>query len=237
MRSIANRVRRALRWRVRLALELALLTVHGLRVRAGTRSRAQPDSNGDRPRRERLISPDYHALQQEMHRETLEYGVSASGHLHQVKLLSRLISRDILDYGCGKQLLQAGLVFPIQSYDPGIPGLDDPPNPADVVVCLGVLEHIEPEKLDGVLSDLRRVTRRAGYFMIGTQPAVKSLPDGRNAHLIVEGADWWARSISEHFNIHMRLEEMDRVTFLVKPRKTALCSSDDVTRPVGSIAR
>src|SRR6266540_6797274 len=91
MRSIANRVRRALRWRVRLALELALLTVHGLRVRAGTRSRAQPDSNGDRPRRERLISPDYHALQQEMHRETLEYGVSASGHLHQVKLLSRLV--------------------------------------------------------------------------------------------------------------------------------------------------
>ena len=108
------------------------------------------------------------------------YGMSVA---HQTK--------NILDYGCGQRLLEKALGFPIKNYDPCIEGLDSPPEPANIVVCGDVLEHIEPEYLDAVLDDLKRVTHIVGMFHIDTRPALKTLPDGRNAHLIQQPAEWW----------------------------------------------
>ena len=97
--------------------------------------------------------------------------------------------------------LEKALGFKINNYDPCIAGLDSEPKPAEFVVCGDVLEHIEPEYLDNVLDDIQRVTLNTCYLIIATQPAMKILPDGRNAHLIQEGFGWWAPKLAARFNV------------------------------------
>jgi len=165
-----------------------------------------------------VITAEYKALNQQMHRAREAYGVQGKYHIGQVRLIAKIVSDDILDYGCGKRLLEAGLGFPIHNYDPGLPEFDQRPEPADVVVCLDVLEHIEPDRLDDVLADLARVTRRVGYFTVSTVPATKSLPDGRNAHLIVQPKEWWRSRVERTFRILLATASDDHVTFVVRPR-------------------
>jgi len=64
-----------------------------------------------------------------------------------------------------------------------------------------VLEHIEPDLLDNVLDDLKRVTAGKGIFTVHTGEAVKTLPDGRNAHLIQQPPEWWLPGLIERFDL------------------------------------
>jgi methyltransferase family protein len=148
------------------------------------------------------ITPEYLELNRKLH-ATGDYGVVGSKWAPVVlQFCDMLKTRDILDYGCGQRTLEKTLGFPIRNYDPCIPGLDTPPEPADFVACTDVLEHIEPECLDAVLDDLRALTREAALFVIANRPARKVLADGRNAHLIQEGMDWWLPKLSSRFRIH-----------------------------------
>jgi hypothetical protein len=193
--------------------ELARLALAALRIRL-----ARPGEQKHADVQGQVITAEYKALNEQMHREREGYGVQGRYHIRQVRLLARLVSRDILDYGCGKRLVERGLGFPIRNYDPGIPGLDARPDPADVVVCLDVLEHIEPELLDHVLADLARVTRRAGYFTVSVIPAKKTLPDGRNAHLIVQPREWWEDRLGRLFHIRLRADSEEHALFVVQRR-------------------
>lgn len=139
-----------------------------------------------------LLTESYRELQQKLHREDPSY--ATSGHRSAAKvasLMQTLQTLDVLDYGCGRRGLEEALGVAIRNYDPCIPGLDSPPEPAEIVVCSDVLEHIEPDCLNDVLSDLHRLTKRLLYVLIATRPALRALPDGRNAHLIQEGQQWW----------------------------------------------
>ena len=107
----------------------------------------------------------------------------------------------ILDYGCGKGYVAIHLDVPVMEYDPGIPGKDQSPEPAALVVCLDVLEHIEPEYLEVVLKDLQRVVLKRGIFSISHNLATAILPDGRNAHLIIKDSDWWLKKLLDYFHI------------------------------------
>lgn len=110
--------------------------------------------------------------------------------------------KTILDYGCGKGRLADALKaygLAVTNYDPAMPEFSATPEPHDLVTCFDVLEHIEPECLDAVLADLKRVTLKLGMFTVATRPATKVLPDGRNAHLIVENKDWWLKRLGEYF--------------------------------------
>jgi hypothetical protein len=147
------------------------------------------------------ISPEYLEQNRQLH-EAGTYGISGGRWAEPVRqLCEQLGTRDILDYGCGQRMLEKSLGFAIRNYDPCIPGLDSPPQPADIVVCADVLEHIEPECLDAVLDDLQRLTRHAGFLLIATRPAAKSLPDGRNAHLIQQPPEWWLPKLEQRFRI------------------------------------
>ena len=106
----------------------------------------------------------------------------------------------------------------IRGYDPCIPGLDSIPEPADFVVCTDCLEHIEPDYLDNVLDDLNRVTKKIGFFAIATGPAVKILDDGRNAHLIQEGMDWWKSRLETRFKIKHAENHRRGIAFLVEAK-------------------
>jgi hypothetical protein len=152
--------------------------------------------------RPELISPEYVALNAQLHEQSMVYGVGGAKHAPTVlKLVDSIKPKSVLDYGCGKGLLAKELPFPIWEYDPAIPLKAEPPRPAELVICTDVLEHIEPDKLQAVLMDLHRVTRKVGYFVIHTGPANKTLPDGRNTHLIQKGEAWWRKNLERYFQV------------------------------------
>ena len=142
-----------------------------------------------------MISEEYKELNRKLH-ENPDYGTSGRFYVEKVRGFG---IKDILDYGCGKGTLEAGLGWKIKNYDP----VTNPerPEPADLVVCTDVLEHIEPEYLDAVLEDLRSLTKGVGYFVLNTGKAKKYLEDGRNAHLIQEGKEWWVGRIEKFFKV------------------------------------
>jgi len=149
-----------------------------------------------------LISAEYKELNRKLHQENIFYGVGGSKHKDTVlKIAEKLGTTSILDYGCGKGFLAKEIPFPIWEYDPAIPGKDAPPRPADLVVCTDVLEHIEPDKILPVLADLKRVVMKCGYFIIHTGAAQKTLPDGRNTHLIQQGKQWWKNRLKAFFTV------------------------------------
>jgi hypothetical protein len=116
-------------------------------------------------------------------------------------------ARELLDYGAGKGRLGEALrehvrgPLTIHYYDPAVPEWSAPPAPCPFVACIDVLEHIEPQLLDNVLDDLRRVTDGVGVFTVHTGAAVKLLPDGRNAHLTQQPPEWWLPRLMQRFEL------------------------------------
>ena len=150
-----------------------------------------------------LITEEYREQNAKLHEDEF-YGISATIWAGRVKqLCEALQTHDVLDYGCGKRKLEEKLGWDIANYDPAIPGLDEAPQEHDIVACIDVLEHIEPECLDDVLDDLQRVTKRMGFFLIANRPAMKILPDGRNAHLIQEDLRFWMPKILSRWDVSM----------------------------------
>lgn len=156
-----------------------------------------------------LISDEYRELNRQLHEDRPDYGTS--GHKYADMVLQIYMgtgSSSLLDYGAGKCTLSNALPqIPIQCYDPCIEGLDAPPDPADVVVCSDVLEHIEPELVDNVVEDLKRLTQRVLFIQVATKPAKKELADGRNAHICLEEPEWWLAK----FQNTMRLDSFNRM--------------------------
>jgi FkbM family methyltransferase len=166
-----------------------------------------------------LISDEYRKLNARLHDDNPLYGTSGTKYVDTVlRLAKQMETTSILDYGCGKGLLAKGIPFPIWEYDPAVPGKDESPRPADVVVCTDVLEHIEPEHLSSVLSDIARCTTKVGFLVIHTGPAQKTLPDGRNAHLIQQPAKWWEKKLGKFFDVAKVLTVGQSVHVVVGPR-------------------
>lgn len=151
-----------------------------------------------------LISEEYRELNRALHETRKDYG--SSGH-RWADMIQHLVHENAclsaLDYGCGKQTLAKALNHPrwLRGYDPAIEGLDERPQAADVVICGDVLEHIEPDCLDEVLDDIAHLARKLVFLVVATRPAVKTLADGRNAHLIVEAPSWWLDRIMARFEL------------------------------------
>jgi hypothetical protein len=145
-----------------------------------------------------VISLPYKALQVELHSRPNGYGGKGNKWAPSVSgLIDRFHATSVLDYGCGEGTLMRDLRpmcdarIRLAEYDPGVPSKDAMPGFADLVVCTDVLEHVEPDLLDGVLVHLRLLARKAIFAVIATRPSGKTMADGRNAHLIVEQAPWW----------------------------------------------
>lgn len=154
-----------------------------------------------------LITPEYLKTQADAH-EDANYGNAS---IHYAPLVSQFIDRlkvaEVLDYGAGKcelfKHLRCDHPLRLQAYDPAIPSLAGRPSPSQMVVCLDVLEHVEPECLDGVLDDLQSLTLELGLFSVCTMPAMRTLSDGRNAHLIVEDSAWWLPKIQQRWELEL----------------------------------
>jgi len=170
--------------------------------------------------RPELISASYAALNRDLHESNLAYGVGGGKYAKvAMKLAASLFSSSILDYGCGKGMLAKEIPFPIWEYDPAVPGKETPPRPADLVISTDVLEHIEPEKILFVLDDLRRCTRKMGYLVIHTGPSGKTLPDGRNTHVLQRNAQWWAKMLGQFFVVAKIIQKGPLLHVVVVPGK------------------
>jgi len=147
-----------------------------------------------------LISEPYRALQADLHAR-FDYGHGGDA-AECAEIVRGLAPSSVLDYGCGQGHLARLLEgIEVEEYDPAIPGKQDEPGKADVVVCADVLEHIEPELLGNVLLHLYACTRRHIVLVIATGPSRKVMADGRTAHLIVRPADWWHSRLSGLFEL------------------------------------
>ena len=122
----------------------------------------------------------------------------------------------LIDYGCGKGHILSYLRerFPnivIDGYDPAIPMFSKLPNRTyDCLFSNDVLEHIEPEYLTSVLKNINELSIKYIWLRIDTMPARKTLPDGRNAHLILEADNWWHNTISRSINGNIVYAELDK---------------------------
>lgn len=157
-----------------------------------------------------LISTAYQAEQRRMHEVHDAYGVEC---LRYGKSIANLVVRNgiasLLDYGSGKgRIIEAvaphlnGHRLEINLYDPGIEELAVTPEPAEMVTCIDVLEHVEPECTADVIADIHRCARRMIFVTIGLTPAAKTLSDGRNAHINLRPSNEWLLLLMDHFFIH-----------------------------------
>lgn len=173
-----------------------------------------------------LISEQYRAQQKHLH-DTTNYGVVSAQYAPMVaKMIDQNKVDTVLDYGAGsrltliKTIAEKKLVqrkFDYRPYEPAVEMYAKTPEPAEMVVCIDVLEHIEPELLDNVLDDLKRVTQRIGLFTVSCVPAGKILPDGRNAHLIQEPPEWWLPKITDRFTLQTFQRNPGGFVVLVSP--------------------
>jgi cyclopropane fatty-acyl-phospholipid synthase-like methyltransferase len=152
-----------------------------------------------------MASTDYYKKQlKELHKKE---GWGKTGYIPQkvLELLSNKNIKSVLDFGCGKgnvtRLLKEN--FPnvnVIGWDPAFS--EEPlPTQVDLIMSIDVLEHIEPIKLDETLKDLQ-TRSKLHYHAIANHKATTNLPDGRNAHLIVETPCWWKdKLISQNYKI------------------------------------
>lgn len=186
-----------------------------------------------RPNSSVLISEEYRSQQQHLH-ETTEYGTMAQ---HYGPLVSEIIKKmkitHLLDYGCGRRMgltktLKVDHKLIYQGYDPGS-GLEElmsPPVPAEMVCCIDVLEHVEPPFLENVLDHLVELTQLVAFITVHTGPAMKTLPDGRNAHLTQEPIEWWLSKILSRFDLQTVQKVGDHSWYTIVTAKPRLETPD-----------
>ena len=160
-----------------------------------------------------VISEKQKQLNQELHKSNKNFGNRATGAGIAQNLptaLNRMhelgVCNSFLDYGTGKGLLVQRLkklVNPkinVTGYDPSVAEYSvHPEGKYDIVSCLDVLEHVELDSIDSVIDDIANLTKRFCYVVVDLQPAVKTMSDGRNAHILLAPSDWWINKFSQRF--------------------------------------
>lgn len=143
-----------------------------------------------------MISNNLKKMYQDIHLNT-PFGKRGKFPKHLEKFITEKRPQSILDFGCGKGRLVRKIkeTFPeidVEGYDPANPdfsrSIDN--KQFDMIISSDVLEHVEPEFIDKTLIYLKERSKHF-YHLIACSPAKLVLPDGRNAHLIIENRDWW----------------------------------------------
>ena len=148
----------------------------------------------------KTVTDSYVRQLQLLHKQKSSFGDSGR-YKHIDQWLANNRCSSIIDYGCGKGHVLENISkryahIRCTNYDPGYAKFSKRPGaPAELVICADVLEHIEPDLIDNVLKDIESLTLNTAYLIIDTKPAGKNLPDGRNAHLIVESQEWWTNKV------------------------------------------
>jgi hypothetical protein len=169
-------------------------------------------------------------------------GISLYPHISDIGELARKTgSRSILDFGSGKGRLYRERRFDLADgtridtvqghwqvneivcYDPGVAEFSAyPQRRFDGVVCTDVLEHIPEDDIDWFLRDLFALAEKFVFANIASYPAIKTLPNGWNAHVTIKPHDWWRERIRKaatgwrgeiyHFQVKEKSKGFDKLT-------------------------
>lgn len=147
------------------------------------------------------ITDTYRRQQFELHMREPSYGSACLAYVPDiVQIIRGRRVTTMIDYGAGKGRLAEALLpkldppFELTCYDPGFPKFSDlPEKPAQLVTCIDVLEHVEPDLTENVISHIKSLVAPDGvaFITIGMTPARKVLDDGRNAHINLRRKFQW----------------------------------------------
>lgn len=106
--------------------------------------------------------------------------------------------RTVIDYGCGaaRGISQFSRLA-VTDYDPAVPGCEAVPAPADLVVSVHALEHVEPESVNAVIEHMQELALRALLIVVSCEESTKTLPDGSPWHSFVRPWDFWLGRLSD----------------------------------------
>lgn len=161
------------------------------------------------------------------------------GHAREIKrLVDRTGARDLLDYGAGKGVAYAARdlriddrltvtslqdywgVDEIRCYDPGHAPFSALPERAyDAVISTDVLEHVTEPDVPWVVEEMFAYARKFVFANVACYPAVKHLPDGRNAHCTLHPPEWWAGLVHAVAMRHTDISYRFVMTSKTGPRK------------------
>jgi hypothetical protein len=208
----ASQARQFLKWKDRLGWVKFIIHGDGLT--------AHLDRLDDQEKEEQKVDGFYSDFHLQMTKELYGlypeeepgtgYGTTGFLHVPQITMMAgQLLKKHgpltLLDYGCGRGLMAESLPplegLTVKMYDPAIEEHSALPEPADMVVCTDVLEHIEPAYLDNVLDHLQGLTKKLAFVAINLLGADKCFSDGRNVHLILCEPDFWFPRFRKRFDI------------------------------------
>jgi 2-polyprenyl-3-methyl-5-hydroxy-6-metoxy-1,4-benzoquinol methylase len=158
---------------------------------------------------ENLISKEYKEKIVTRHTKK-SWGGPISKHVPSLVYKNMILTKanSILDYGAGSGLFKEKMdieypnaKFNIHEYEPGIIGKDEDPPICDATVCLDVLEHIEPDKIDNVLQHIYDKTNKWAYIIICCIPSYNTFPDGQNLHILQRESNWWLEKFKYEWNM------------------------------------
>lgn len=163
-----------------------------------------------------LITEAYACENRRLHSVDPKFGAEGYLWAYHVAGIARLHGCEtILDYGSGKGTLTKELTrngFKCAEYDPGFPGKEAPPASADLVACLDVLEHVEPDCVGDVINHLARLAELKLFVVVSTKPSKRLMADGRDTHISLHDDAWWHQKFLDHgfrvvrvFNTGLRL--------------------------------
>lgn len=152
----------------------------------------------------KTYSDEMRGLLETMHesRPDMFNGASLQWHIEDIdNLMKKYSCETILDYGCGKAEFHPHY-WNAAKYDLGHkPYNTKPEGTYDMVVSTDMLEHIEYDYLDNVLDEIYGYADKCVFLTISTRLAHKTLPDGRNAHIIVETPEWWMDRLDSYIKV------------------------------------
>lgn len=152
-----------------------------------------------------LYSPEHIEKQKQLHQELPAYGQTS---MVFAPMVSELVNAndiaELLDYGSGQgevgKRLELNHEVTIRNYDPAISDYCEAPDPAEMLICLDVLDAVEDEYIEPILDDLARLTKKMAFVSVNTSapPAENEMVDGRN----FKPVEWWLPRIMERFELH-----------------------------------
>lgn len=154
------------------------------------------------PTKNKLYTDYYREQGEKLHEDRPSFGRGPRLRLHRImEFVHHEKVTEMIDYGCGKAMLETFLRCKVYNYDPMMPRYSADPEPRDYLVSVDVLEHIEPEYLENVLRHISSKFKKKALLYISWAVGSAYLPDGRDAHLILEDELWWFAKLREVFHV------------------------------------
>jgi len=168
-----------------------------------------------------MISDYYRQQLQTLHEENVTWGNGPRMYMLRISkwILEEEVT-ELLDYGCGKGK-NVPFILPIKivNYDPGVPQWSADPQVCKHLLCIDVLEHIEPEHLYSVLEHIASKFTVGAMLNIALTESKHFLPDGRNAHILLRPVAWWVEVLQEFYTLESLEFKEASFTAFIRPKK------------------